>query len=135
MAIGARAIAQSAVGNVIGSMAAPDHTSVVALFNSSLISTAEATMQAAGPKCLSATAAYMLIYADGVDGFGLMRIWHCQLTQATRGASYSLQSLCFDVSTPPLCKLQLQLRLALTPVSTITNRVQQAAVQPPKQQQ
>jgi hypothetical protein len=90
MAIGARAIAQSAVGNVIGSMAAPDHTSVVALFNSSLISAAEATMQAAGPVCLSATAAYMLLYADAVDGFGLMRKWQCQLTQATPGGFLQL---------------------------------------------
>jgi hypothetical protein len=70
MANGAKAIAQSAAVTVIGSMAAPDHTSVFALFNSSLISAAEATMQAAGPVCLSATAAYMLLYADAADDSG-----------------------------------------------------------------
>jgi hypothetical protein len=100
--------AQIAIYDVLNIIVSHTYTSVVALLNSSLVSAAAATMQAAGPAFLLATAVVTFQKDNAADSFGLMCQWQYQSLRPPQGACLS-----FHVPTWPLCKLQLQLRLAL----------------------
>jgi hypothetical protein len=72
-------------------------------------------------------------YASTIDSFGFVCQWQYQFTQATPGGFRQMQCLSFGMPNWPLCKLQP--RLAMVPLSKTSDRVQQAAAQPPAPQQ